>query len=490
MVERGLERIGIDSNRWRRINWVRIVLPLLAIAAAAWIGRNAPTMGVLGRGGLEAMLAIVLMIIAAVLVLYRVEWGILAIVATSFMIRFSLPTGSGTVIPASMVVASFVVLVWLLSMLIRRNVKLAPGGYVAPALLFIVICIMSVPYSWLILRPDLFGRGGSGQSGLSFSFVQLGGVALMILLPAVMLMTANVLREVKYFKALFAMMLIVAIPELLQRLGIMSFSFGTTFVLRTGASYALWLVALTCGQALFNQTLKIWQRAFLLSLAGIWLYIGAELGATWFSGWMPAFAAVMFLVFFRSRILFSVVLAAALFLFALRPEFYIDKIWVDAIHYDSNRFEIWQVIIFDLTLTKTNIFLGAGPAGYLPFYETYYPRNAWVSHNNYVDIFAETGIIGFSIFMWLLYAIFRGGWDQREKMPSGFLRGFNYGVLAGFVGTLLAMGLGDWFIPFVYNIGIPGFDFAVYGWLLVGAMLALRHFARSDESASLDSATT
>lgn len=372
-------------------------------------------------------------------------------------------------------------------MLIRRQVKLNEGSYVQPALLFMLICLLSIPYSWLILRPDIFGQGGAGRSGLGFSFVQLGGASLMILLPLVMLMAANVLKEEKYFKALFGLMIVVAVPELLQRFGILNFAFGS-FVLKTGASYSLWLVALTMGQALFNEKLKIWQRAILVALAGTWLYVGAELGATWFSGWMPAFVALIFLTFFRSRTLFFSVVAFALFMFALRPEFYIDKIWNDAVAYDSNRFEIWQVIIFDLTLTKTNIFLGAGPAGYLPFYETYYPRNAWVSHNNYVDIFAETGLIGFSIFMWMLFSIFKSGWEQRDQMPTPFLRGFNYGVLAGFVGTLFAMGLGDWFIPFVYNIGIPGFDFAVYGWLLTGSMLALRQFVRKDEAATNGSA--
>lgn len=482
MVERGLQLIGINTSALHRVNWVRILLPAIAILIAAWVGRTAPDMYVAGHTGLEAILVFTIGITAAVLVLYRIEWGIFAIVATSFLIRFSLSTGSATNIPASMVVSGFVVFSWILNMLLRRRVHLDAGPYLKPTLLFILISLLSVPYSWLILRPDIFGQGGSGRSGLGFGFVQLGGVTLMILLPLVMLMTANVLKKESHFKVLFALVLIVAIPELLQRFGVFGFSFGA-FVLQTGASYSLWLVALTVGQALFNYTLKVWQRAFLLVIAGIWLYVGAELGATWFSGWMPAFTAVLFLAFFRSRVLFLSIIFGAVVLFLLRPDFYVNHIWGDAVNQDSNRFEIWQVIIFDLTLTKTNIFMGAGPAGYLPFYETYYPGNAWVSHNNYVDIFAETGLIGFSIFLWMLYGIFGSGFSQRDQMPTGFLRGFNYGVLAGFVGTLLAMGLGDWFIPFVYNIGIPGFDFAVYGWLLVGAMLALKNFVPNNAAA-------
>lgn len=484
MLEQGLQRIGIDTQALQRVNWTRWVLPLLAIVAAAAVGLNGVRPAFRGRTVLEMGVLVIPLLVVIALVLYRLELGLMAIVLTSFFVRFSLPTGTATQIPASLVVSLLVVILWFLSMLLRRQVKLEPGYYVKPTLLFMLLALLSVPYSWLLLRPDLFGHGGVGKSGMGFTFVQIGGVTLMILLPAVMLMAANVLREVKWFKYLFALVLIVAIPDLVNRLTGSRFSIGD-FKLNTGASYSLWLVALCFGQAYFNPSLKRWQRAGLLLIAGAWLYYSAELGATWFTGWMPATLAVLFLSFLRSRKLFFGIVLAALFLFALRPAYYIDHIWQDAVRYDSNRFQIWQVIVFDLTLTKTNVLFGAGPAGYLPFYETYYPGKSWVSHNNYIDIFAEVGLVGTAIFVWMLWGIFRTGWAQREKMPSGFLRGFNYGVLAGFVGTLFAMGLGDWFIPFVYNVGVPGFDWAVYGWLLTGAMLAL-HFMQVPPSENVN----
>jgi len=477
MVQQGLERIGIDRDGLRRINWNRWILPIVVIVIAAAIGMTGVRPILRGRTGLELGLIGILLAVVTLLVMYRLEWGLMAIVFTSFFVRFTIPTGTATNIPASLVVSFFAVMIWIFSMLLKRQIKLAPGHYVKPTLLFFLIAILSVPYSWLILRPDLFGQGGSGKSGLGFTFVQVGAVTLMVLLPAVMLMAANVLRDAKWFKILFAIMLIVAIPELLQRLTNTRIGLAD-FKLNTGASYSLWVVALSVGQAFFNPTLKRWQRAFLFGIAGCWLFFGAEVGATWFSGWMPAFVALLFLGFLYSRKLFFGLVLGALAIIVIRPD-YITHIWSDAVNLDSNRFEIWQVIIFDLTLTKTNIFFGAGPAGYLPFYEAYYPGNAWVSHNNYVDIFAELGIVGFTIFLWMLFSIFRTGWEHRHQMPSGFLRGFNYGVLAGFVGTLFAMGLGDWHIPFVYNIGIPGFDFAVYGWLLSGAMLALSEMKTS-----------
>lgn len=475
MLEQGLHKLGIDTAPLHRFHATRWLLVLFALGAAGLIGLRAPTTFLFGRNGFEVFLLLILLGVAIALVLYRLELGVLAIVLSSFFLRFTFSTGSATSVPVSLLVSSLVVGVWFISMLLRRRVQFDQGIYVLPTILFIAISLFSVPYSWLILRPDLFGHGGAGRSGLGFSFVQVGGVTLMVLLPAVMLLTANVLKSERWFKALFWIVVIVAVPELLMRLEVFNASIAG-ISLRTGASYALWVVALAAGQGLFNTEMPRWLRAALLGIAGIWLYFGAEVGATWFSGWMPAALALMFLAFMRSRPLFFMLLVLVAIMFSVRADHYIGFIWNDAVNMDSNRFEIWQVIILDLTLTKTNFLFGAGPAGYLPFYERYYPGHAWVSHNNYVDIFAEVGLVGFTVFMWMLVSIFLTGWRQRNAMPTPFLKAFNLSVLGGFLGTCFGMGLGDWHIPFVYNIGIPGFDFAVYGWLLIGAMLALSNF--------------
>lgn len=35
--------------------------------------------------------------------------------------------------------------------------------------------------------------------------------------------------------------------------------------------------------------------------------------------------------------------------------------------------------------------------------------------------------------------------------------------------------LGDWVIPFVYNIGLGGFRASVLGWLFLGGLVALNN---------------
>jgi len=95
------------------------------------------------------------------------------------------------------------------------------------------------------------------------------------------------------------------------------------------------------------------------------------------------------------------------------------------------------------------------------------------SHNNYVDILAQTGLLGFGLFAWLMAEIGVVGWKLRNRFGDGFRRGYVYGAVGGLAGTLAAGMLGDWFLPFVYNIGMAGFRVSVLGWLFLGGLVAV-----------------
>jgi hypothetical protein len=40
------------------------------------------------------------------------------------------------------------------------------------------------------------------------------------------------------------------------------------------------------------------------------------------------------------------------------------------------------------------------------------------------------------------------------------------------------MAFGDWMLPFAYTQTIAGFDYTVYSWLFIGALLALDQMTR------------
>ena len=85
----------------------------------------------------------------------------------------------------------------------------------------------------------------------------------------------------------------------------------------------------------------------------------------------------------------------------------------------------------------------------------------------------ETGVIGAAVFAWLLVVLLIVGWRARTRWRSGFHGAFAQSAFAGLIGVIVAMGLGDWFIPFVYNQTIAGFRFTVHSWVFLGFLASL-----------------
>jgi O-antigen ligase len=90
------------------------------------------------------------------------------------------------------------------------------------------------------------------------------------------------------------------------------------------------------------------------------------------------------------------------------------------------------------------------------------------SHNQYVDLIAQTGFLGLVCFLWFFGAVGWLSWQLREKVPAGFARAYVYGAIGGVAGTLAAAAFGDWVIPFFYNINLGGFRASMLSWLFLG----------------------
>lgn len=56
------------------------------------------------------------------------------------------------------------------------------------------------------------------------------------------------------------------------------------------------------------------------------------------------------------------------------------------------------------------------------------------------------------------------------------------GALGGLAGTLMSGMLGDWFLPFVYNVGLVGFRSSVFAWLFLGGLVVYEQLARQAKS--------
>ena len=65
------------------------------------------------------------------------------------------------------------------------------------------------------------------------------------------------------------------------------------------------------------------------------------------------------------------------------------------------------------------------------------------------------------------------GWRLREQAPAGFAQAYVYGALGGLAGMVMAGMLGDWVLPFFYNVGLNGFRNSMLGWLFLGGLVSL-----------------
>ena len=138
-----------------------------------------------------------------------------------------------------------------------------------------------------------------------------------------------------------------------------------------------------------------------------------------------------------------------------------------------------------IEVTMRNPITGLGPAAYRLYagIEPLFYRGAyWIaprinSHNNYVDLFSQAGLLGLGLFLWFAIELTRLGLRLRARFTQGFAAGYVNGMVAAGAGALVLMLFADWILPFVYNIGFSGFQASVLVWLFMGGLVALEQIA-------------
>ena len=235
--------------------------------------------------------------------------------------------------------------------------------------------------------------------------------------------------------------------------------------------------------ALFNRRLHWAWRAALLVYAAGWVYWGFVLRTSWLSGWVPAFAAVAVIAFLRSKWLF-VVLVVVIVVGAggyyLRTQFQ-QEAEVSGV----TRLAAYEV---NWRVTSKHLLFGTGPAGYASYYMSYFPMEGMATHSNYIDIIAQTGIVGSFFILWFFVVQVWNGYKLRIglKNHGDFAESLSVAVVAGTVGCVIAMALGDWLFPFAYTQGIVGFDAAMINWFFMGSIWALSHSLASGVTTTSD----
>lgn len=408
-------------------------------------------------------------VVALVVLTKFPEIGLVGIIIAGLVVPFSIGTGTATRIPAPMLVLGGMVGLWVLNILTgnwRGHVR-----WTRPLLPLLLLIISTVLAFILGLLPWYeFAPSASIAA-------QLGGLALFVFSALAFFWVSQQVEDLRWlelatwiFVALSLFLLVSGFWSPLSRIANRFFTTG----LVNGSLFWTWLAAFSFAQFMFNRRLHPVIRLGLVALLGLQFYIAYFYNGDWKSGWIPplvAVGAILIIRYPRLGILFGLIsiIPAADFAYGL----------IEAEQYSfSTRIEAWEILA---EIVKVNPILGLGPSNYY-FYTPLFPIRGYAvefnSHNQYVDLLAQVGLLGLIFFVWFLVEIGRLGWRLLPHVKEGFQKAYVYCVLGGLVATAFAGMLGDWVIPFVYNVGFNGFRASMFAWIFFGGLLAIAYHTR------------
>jgi hypothetical protein len=442
---------------------VRVGIVLGVLSLSAWFGR-------------AATLRLVLLLVAgaaAILLVERPHWGLVALIPASLTVPFAIGTGTQTTVNITLLLVAALLGVWAVDMMRRHRLRLVPSQVNLPALMFVLVATLALAAGQLPWNP--FASTASLAA-------QLGGLSVFVLSAGALLLMGNLITELRWLRVIVGVFLALGALVVLGRLWPSLSTITARLVVfdATRGLFWVWLVALAAGLALFNRSLATGARAALLGLALCTWGVMWFTNRGWATGWLPPGIALLTLLWLRSWRLGLLVTGLGIVgILAADPDLPARLIVVDQYSIDT-RLVAWKIVLGQVL--PLDPILGLGPANY-NHYTPLYPILGWYvqfnSHNQYVDILAQTGLLGMGAFLWLMAAIARLGWSLRDRVGDGFARGYVYASLAGLVGTLAAGMLADWVLPFVYNITLDGYRASVLGWLFSGGLVAIQAITRA-----------
>lgn len=447
---------------WDRAAWLRLLivlgtLGLTAVVASSPTPQFLPAIGLLVLGALLAllrwpMLGLALLIVAAILLPYGVG------------------TGTQTTINAAIILVGALFLHMIVDKLITRDLRFLPSHTIRPLIALVVVSLLAFVngvQSWMVFAE------------LAPLRAQAGGLAIFVLSAFAYILIAHRVRNVRMLSWLTWIFLAVAGVCAIER-GYVPFSPLRTLDLEVanGSMFWLWMVILAFSQGAFNRKLALPWRVALLALVGIYLLFAIRDNRNWTSGWAPELVAIGVILWAGSTRVGLVGLGVAGVALLSRSTSIANTLFFQN---DKNQYDLltrtaaWQIMG---ELIKLNPILGIGFANYY-HYTPLFPILGYAvkfnSHNNYIDILAQTGVLGLICFGWFFWELFRTAWGLRKRAAPGFGQAYVYGILGAIPAVLLAAFLGDWVLPFVYNIGMAGFRASVLAWIFMGGLLVVEH---------------
>jgi len=415
------------------------------------------------------LLPAVAMVGVAILLLFlrRPQIGILAMAVSSLVVPALYSRGETSRVDPAILIEVMLLGFWVLDMLARdRQIYIVPTRVNLPLILFSIWTLISLingQINYYIVTK------------LASPFAQLSQIAIFILSGAAVLLAGNRLGSMLWLQRLTWLFIILSGFYIVWRLipPLKPYVFRVYQEGSDASIFWVWLVAILTSQILLNRELSRRVKFVLGALLICTLYIALIEAYSWKSGWVPALIALVVIVFIGFPKLRAVAIFLGIVVMILGLS-RIGNIVSGGEDYSiSTRSVAWRLI---LDIVKVNPILGLGPANiywYTPLFPILGYSVNYNSHNNYIDIIAQLGIVGLVIFVWFVWEIGVLGWRLKDVAPEGFGRAYAIGALGGLIGMLVSGFLGDWFYPFVYNVGLVGYRSSMLGWLFLGGLVLL-----------------
>lgn len=396
------------------------------------------------------------------------------------LVPFRIGTGTGSAINVAMLVVGGFMLVQVPRLLLHQSLRLRPSVANAPWLALVVLAGLSIVSGAATWNPWVNTKD-------NFLIVQLGQWSLFILPAGAYLMTGIYLKHRSELGQLTRLIYLLAAGRIvgwllldpyLQRWGIL-----------TGPVMFIWLAAVCAASALFLTQWTLGRRALAAGAALCAVALPFAYGQDWKSGWLPTLVGLVAVaslwLWKHSR---RAVMAIYLVILVLGPAAYLllrglaaDDAW----SLDT------RLIAFRglAQLLEGRWLAGLGLAAYWHYWRDVMGQMSYIDpdtgyfhytfaptvnmHNNYLDVLGQMGVLGLLAFAWLLAALALQAFRCFRAEAPGFGQAYAAACMGGITGMAVAGMLGDWVIPFVYNIGLNGFRDSFLAWILLGGLSLL-----------------
>ncbi|MGH2536726.1 MAG: O-antigen ligase family protein [Candidatus Promineifilaceae bacterium] len=438
-----------------------------ALALGSWTAMNGGPHGALVLGAIAAGGCLALL-------LARAQLGLALLAAAAFLLPFEFAVSADVAVNPVMLLLPALFALWLARGLAGRHPAVIHRRTFVALGIFMLLATFAWFYgsaNWNTLfprPPQLFA-------------IQAGQWAIYCLCGLAFFLAAQVGRQgIRWLTAAF---LGLGVLALIGRYGgplgdLVSTVLPDTAV--ASGTFFVWLTALALGQALFNARLARRWRAALFLLALAVPVLGFWQNTQWASSWLPPLLVFGLLFWLRSRLGGAAAVVLVLLVVLLSADIILQSYdWqVEREVSVGGRLNLWRSV---LELGIREPLLGLGLTNY-HHYHRFIPllteHGAWFaprvnSHNVYIDLFAQMGLAGLTIFFWLIAEIAALAFSLRRRLTAGFEMAYVNAALAGLAVMLLASVMVEWLLPFIYNVGFPGMRMAVFSWLFLGGLVAL-----------------